>query len=244
MTLRSYYIFSAGVPTPKDFGLRGTPTLLTFGELWPEARTTLAPSLVFRVRSERDPGDVIAPTDRLESCCGILDSASRWRSCFAMARGLAVGVSAPAVSESLGRALGFLAGRHPATISAADRTAIVGDIEKSFSEEAAAFDVEIAKGIARLVYADNEFEAARLLPFIDAMTLGVARESSAYGDRITSIEVLASAVLMSEIAGRLSERMPGWWYATMPEIEADKEKPPAGKKPAAKVREEEEDDAC
>lgn len=230
---RSLFTFYPSLQTPASFRIGAAPPLLTINDLWEEARTAV-PSLIFRVRTEAgSPGDGLSPNDSLESCVGMIDAAVRWRAVFAMTRTAISAVRHPILADACGRAMAFISSQHPASISPAQRQAIFVDIMKIADRQAADnpdvpppndFDQAVSVGVAYLTQADSDEAAASVAPFSRAYCpFNHGTQRPEYDARMATIETMAGAILLTEAAYRLAERMPGWLYAAMPSLKA----PPA-----------------
>jgi hypothetical protein len=75
--------------------------------------------------------------------------------------------------------------------------------------------MQVAMGLTRLAFVDNDADAGAVVPMLDAATVGLETDEERR-DRVTSVETLASAVLLVEAAQRLAERAPVWLSAPMP----------------------------
>lgn len=218
MPLRSYYVFHAGVVPPEQVSLIDCKGLLALNDLWSEARA-LPPSLLFRVRAEGDIGEALTPKDRLESAVGIVDAVVRWRAVFAMLRMNIMSIRHPALADICQKTAEYLATRHPSSISDGERRmaaqAIGQAAESEMGPRPTSHEMQVAMGLTRLVFADSDADACGIVPMLDAATVGLETDDERR-DRVTSVETLASAVLLVEAAQRLAERAPVWLSAPMP----------------------------
>jgi hypothetical protein len=118
----------------------------------------------------------------------------------------------------------FVAGQHPANVTPAQRSAFVEGIAKAAQEqmdgaEASDFEKHVALTVAQLAQADSDIEAAHFVPFVGAFC-PFKRDTPEAAARLASIETMTGAVLLSEAANRLSERLPAWHSAEMPSVPA------------------------
>jgi hypothetical protein len=237
MMARSFFILSHGLPTPQNFQFRAVP-LLAQQNLWEAARVS-QPSLLFRVRSiDGAPLSPFKGSDRLESCVGMVDAGTRWRSVFRMAGVALAGISNTDLSKVCAEAIQFVSSQHPANVTAATRRAMVDAIAAAAQAEGTnGFEQRVAAGIAQLAQADNDIEAAHAVPFFAAfMPFKDGTEEQIA--RVATIETVAGATLIAEAAMRLAERAPYWMYAQMPST------PPVAAEPARQgPREDDQEDA-
>lgn len=220
--MRSFFALHAGVVPPQNFRAQAVGPLLTPQDLWEEARKA-PPSLLFRVRSESDPGAPLAAGDRLESCIGVVDAHTRWRVAFAMTRAMLNSVRHPQLRGVLAQAMQFVSSQHPSNISQDQRGEIIGSIYKAAQEgdpPPNGFEQRIAGGVARLVQADNDFEAAQYVPFVEVLCpFHQEQERQPYQERMATVETLSGSYLITAALERLSERAPPWLYSQMPALE-------------------------
>jgi hypothetical protein len=221
--MRSFFIIYPQLCLPKDFKPQVAPELLTQQDLWQEARRGY-PALLFRVRSSSDPGVALSASDRLESCVGLIDSTTRWRVVFSMARSMLNVVQHPQMKDVLTKALQFISSVHPASVTVDTRRAVVNDIAQLLSREGddAPADIEkmIAAHVAQLVGADNDVEAAQMVPFTRVLCpFSSETQREEFQARMATLETVAGAVLMTEASNRLGERIPQWLVAPMPRLE-------------------------
>jgi hypothetical protein len=215
MALRSFYVLHSGVVPPADIKIDNCSTLLTLGDLWQAARVS-RPALLFRVRAEGDVEEALGPGDRFESCVGIVDAAVRWRSVFSLLRMHIMSIRHQPLGEVCSKTAEYLATRHPSSIGDNDRRAAAQAIAQAV-EGATEHEAKIAEGLTHLVFCDNDSDAAAIVPILRASVVGLESEDE-QRDRVTSVETLASAVLLSESAQRLAERAPVWLSEKMPVI--------------------------
>ena len=224
--MRSYYVIHPGLPTPDRFEWRFAPPLLSIGDLWNESKQS-GPSLIFRVRSDSEPGEQLSTKDIAESVVGLLDAGSRWRSCFAMARNAINAISPqrlPILSNLCTQALGFAASQHPATANVGAKRQIADGLAQALNDIKATatpevvFAAQVTRSMIGLVMADNDFEAAANAPFVDAYLGDFQDRTPEYAARMQTIETMASAVFLAECAQRLAERAGYWLYSPVPEI--------------------------
>lgn len=227
---RSFFTFYPGLSAPERFRAGAAPRLLSAQDLWEEAKSC-TPSLIFRVRSENDPLGPLSAEDSLESCVGMIDAATRWRCVFNMTRTAINAVRHPVLADACFKAMQFISTQHPANVSPAQRHNILneimkiaaGQLEGATIPDANEFEKQVASGVAALVLADSDVEAAHLAPFVRAYCpFDQETQRPQYGARMTSIETIAGATLLTEAGNRLAERLPSWLYATMPELGAAK----------------------
>ncbi len=215
MATRSYFALFAGIPAPQQFSPKAAP-LLSIQDLWEHCRTS-PPSLLFRVRSESEP---LAPVS-----VGVVDAITRWRCVFNMTRQLVSALRQPALKQACVQAMTFVSSQHPASITTEQRTAIIGELMKIVQEGAEgqpapnAFEQRVGASVARLVQADNDVEAAHYVPFLEALCpFSEEANRQEYGARMSTVETMSGAVLLTEAAQRLAERQPSWLFSTMPEL--------------------------
>lgn len=231
---RSFFAMMPGVPTPAQF----KPVqceLSLLADLWGQARAA-RPSLIFRARSDKEPGDILGPEDQLESCVGVLDSAVRWRVSFKVAGALLQAIRHPGLLDACQRAFAAVAGTHPAGFAQNARTALLAsirdamekmDLPRTPGEKAQAyFEQQVAVQIMHLVGSDNDIEAAHAVPQIDMLTVDIDPEDKSRLDsRLATIETMMGSALLSEAYGRLTERLPMWLYSPMPALSVDSGQP-------------------
>lgn len=237
---RSFFVFYSGLAHPSQFKAGQAPPLLALQDLWDVARNS-GPALIFRVRSESKPGEPLAPEDVLESCVGMIDSATRWRTVFNMTRTAINAVRHPVLKEACFKAMQFISTQHPANVTPDQRLAILGEIMKIAAgqiEEGGdklsaphPFEAAVAETVAMMVQADNDHEAAQLVPFVRALCpfeqfheAPKGAVNPAFAARMGTLDTMAGAVLLTEAANRLSERLPAWLFAKMPELGGAAEK--------------------
>lgn len=221
MALRSFFALVPGLVRPDQFRIETAQRseLLTQQDLW-SAAANYPPALIFRVRSESDPGVTFSDGDRLESCVGLLDAVARWRGVFNMTRTAISAVRHPILAKACLDVMTFVSSNHPANITPMQRQAFVDAISKAAEEQmgdtkVTPFEANVAMGVVRLAQADNDVEAAHLVPFLQAFC-PFERETPAFNERLATIETMAGAVFLTETANRLSERIPQWHFAEMP----------------------------
>ena len=223
MATRSYFALFSGVLAPHEFAPKTAPELLAINDLWEQSRQA-PPSLLFRVRSESEPLAAFSAADRLESCVGVVDAITRWRCVFNMTRQMVSAVRQPTLRQACVQAMTFVSSQHPASVSTEQRGAIVGELMKIVREGVEGqpmpvpFEQHVGAAVARLVSADNDVEAAFFVPFEGALCpFNDETQRAEFAARMATIETLSGAVLLTEAAGRLSERQPAWLFASMPE---------------------------
>jgi len=221
MALRSYYAVHSGVVPPDQVSLDKFRPLLVLGDLWSETRGAGYPTLLFRVRAEADVGDALTATDRLESAVGIIDAVVRWRSVFALLRMNIMSIRHPALADICSKTAEYLATRHPGSISDGERRMAAQAIAQAAESEPrpSEYEMQVAQGLAHLVFVDDDGGAAAVVPMLNAAVVGLESDEQRR-DRVTSVETLASAVLLVEAAQRLAERAPVWLSAPMPGLGA------------------------
>jgi hypothetical protein len=227
MALRSFFVF---VPVPREGKLEFGEcqgTLYTQQDLWRVAQSSFRPCLIFRVRSEKDPGEISDVKDRLESCVGLVDVATRWRCVFNMTKTMIATLQHPVIKSACWDVMRFVSTSHPASVTPDQRKAIVDGISKAAGEQMEGtespqdFEKLIAFNVAALAQADNDLEAAQYVPFWRALCPFDPKSGNEEAKaRIATIETMSGAVLLAEAANRLSERMPMWHFAEMPKAEA------------------------
>jgi hypothetical protein len=227
MALKSFFILYPGLPAPQHFKPGHAPLLLAQQDLWAEVRQC-GPSLLFRVRSEQkgNEGDRLQVGDTLESCVGLVDSSTRWRAAFRMAGVLIGAVRHAPLAQACTNALQFAATSHPASVSAAQRHAVamdlfrVADTEATDTQPAAMpYERVITKGLADLVQADNDYDAAYMTPFEAALCpFSEDGQEAQFAARMGSLETYTGAVLLDQAFARLAERMPAWLFVKMPTL--------------------------
>ena len=221
---RSFFALFPGIMAPQQFQVHGAPELLTISDLWGHARQC-PPSLLFRVRSESDADSPVGPNDRLESCVGVVDAVVRWRAIFNMTRSMLNAVRNPALRGVLGQAMQFVSTQHPAAVTQEQRNALIGEIgrlaETPPEDQPAPTDFEkiVAAYIARIVSSDSDVEASYNVPFLHALCpFDQQKQGEEWQGRMATLETTSGAVLITEAANRLGERMPQWIGSGMPPI--------------------------
>jgi hypothetical protein len=232
---RSFFILATGpnIRSPKDFRLNYAPQLLTQQDIWAASRQC-PPSLLFRVRSNSGlPGEPLKQEDKLESCVGLVDAATRWRSVFKMTNTALAGIHEPQLAQICQGCIQFLTTQHPAAIASAARRQAGENIMKAASGEGVnGAEQRIAQGIAALAQADNDIEASYLLPFVQAyMPYSEEDQPAEFSARLQTIETVSGAVLISEAQARLAERYPIWMFVPMPAIQLTDPSAKAGPRP-------------
>lgn len=220
---RSFFTLVAGVKPPKDFQLKYPPQLLTQQDLW-DASRQCPPSLLFRVRStEGTPGGTFGAGDKLESCVGLVDAATRWRSVFKMVSTALAGIHDSALAAACNKAVVFLTTQHPAAVGQQVRRQIGEEIMKAATTDTVnGAEQRIAAGLAALAQCDNDIEAAFVLPFAAAfMPYSKEEQPEEFRAREATIETISGAVLITEAASRLAERMPVWMFVQMPQVQLE-----------------------
>jgi hypothetical protein len=226
MALRNFLVLYPGLPRPDQFRADATPPLLTQQDLWREVRSC-GPSLVFRVQSEQRgaEGDRMQPTDHVESCVGLVDSSTRWRTAFRMAATIVQAVRHPPLEQALQNALQFTVGSHPASVPPLQRQRVANELMRTATAEAtdavpAALQHEqlIAQGLANLLQADNDYDASYMTPFEVLCPFSEEKSPALYESRQYALETYSGAVLLDQAFNRLMERMPAWAFVKMPEI--------------------------
>lgn len=238
---RSYFALFPGVMPPQGFAVNGLPELLTISDVWDHSRRC-PPSLLFRVRSESDVGAKVSEEDRLESCVGVVDSAVRWRSIFNMTRSMLSAVRNPPLRNVCAQAMQFISGQHPAAVTQEQRNVLMGEIMRTAEgqlddqPQPTSFENTVALYITKLVGSDSDIEASFAVPFVAALCpFDPEKQRQEYLGRMATIETMSGAVLITEAANRLAERMPQWIASQMPALRLDQ-------KTAAAPRDREQDD--
>lgn len=225
--MKTYFIIHPGLHSPVDFKPRHAVPLLGQADLWAQARA-MPPSLLFRVRSERGQlGGPLSLEDRLESCIGLVDSVTRWRGVFRHAGYALNAIHNPQLADACGKALQVVASQHPSAVSVATRKQMADNIAHVCKTSMPTpFEQAVALSIANVVMADSDYEAASVVPFEHAFIPFSEREQpEEFKARLASIETQSGAMLITEAASRLAERLPQWIYATMPEPEPRSTRP-------------------
>lgn len=244
---RSYFILLDRVPKPGELNWTSVPTLLTISDLWDAARTTHA-GLLFRVRSDKSPGDDLGTGDRIESCAGLIDPSSRWRAVAALARlGLNSLQFAP-LAQACWQAYGMISTKHPASIAPGERMAVVGEIRAAMDkipEDAGPqghHEAGVGAMMIRLTHCDSDLEAVMVVPNRAGMMINVdPTNEGGVQERMASIDIEASAFMLCEAKGRLSEKAPGWLYAPMPALPQASAVSPEAAPPESSRADEDED---
>lgn len=215
--MKTFYILYPGLHGPVNFEPKVAPILLTQQDLWQASRSA-PPSLLFRVRTESDHGSRFGEYDRLESCVGMVDSVTRWRGVFRHAFGVLNAIHNSQLNAACSSALNMVASQHPSSISMAARRQLAEGIIKAAEGAEQPFEHLVARGIAALVMADNDVEAAAVVPFAEAfMPYRSGEQPEEFKSRLATIETMVGAMLLTEAATRLAERIPAWLHAAMPE---------------------------
>lgn len=228
MATRTFFIIHPGLPAPTQF--RPQPVeLLTQQDIWEHARA-VPPSLLFRVRSESDPGAQLSPKDRLESCVGVIDAHTRWRTVFALTRGPLQALRSPALRQACSEAMTLISTTHPAAIPLEQRQAVAGtlmllaDPQDEKAPKPHPFEARVASYVAGLVQCDNDIEAAAMVPFASALCpFSEENERARFAERMATVETLTGSALLIEAFNRLSERAPVWLLSQMPALQEAKE---------------------
>jgi len=227
MALKNFLILYPGIVPPNKFTSNVAPLLLTQQDLWREVRQC-GPSLLFRVRSEQKgaEGDRLTTADILESCVGVVDSTTRWRTAFRMASVSVAGIRHPGLAAACQQALQFTAGQHPASVAAVARHKVAAELQQIATAEPkdgqpapSGYEQGIAYELANLVQADNDYDASWLTPFERSLNpFSEAESPQAFAARTYGVESYAGAVLLDQAASRLMERMPQWAFVRMPAL--------------------------
>lgn len=214
--MKTFYILYPGLHKPANFEPQVAPVLLAQQDLWQASRGA-QPSLIFRVRTDSDHGERFGEYDRLESCVGLVDSVTRWRGVFRHAGYALSAIRTPALADVCSKALQVVASQHPSAVSMMARRQMADNIAQ-VAEGAASFEQVVALSIAAVVMADSDYEAAMVVPFGHAfMPYSEKDEPEEFRARLATIETMAGAMLLTEAASRLAERIPEWLGAKMPE---------------------------
>lgn len=228
MATRSFYAITPGIIAPQAFKAPPVP-LLTHGELWEYSRQA-PPSLLFRVRSDKDPGEQLAAGDRLESCVGVVDASTRWRVVFSLTRSMLNSLRHAQLRQGCWQALNFISSQHPASVSIDQRHAMAAELGRVIEGDPEnkvpaphGFEQRIAAGVINILQCENDIEAAHQVPFMSALCpFDEAKDGQRFGERLATVENLTGSVLLGEAFNRLAERAPVWMYASMPELGATK----------------------
>lgn len=239
----SFYVLQPGLAPPHLFKPSPAP-LLSLSELWSSNRMA-PPSLLFRVRSDKEGGEGLDGDDQFESCVGLLDSAVRWRACFRVGGAYLSAMRSPALLEACQKAFAFIGGTHPAAVTQASRMAAIEQIQQAIESTAGfgggrpeakaqlAYDHLIATFIGRLVASDNDIELSGQIPMIELASADLpAHDRAAFNNRMVSVETTISAALLTEAAGRLCERLPVWLYSEMPVFDRTSTRTERAERPA------------
>lgn len=238
---RSFFVLYPGLKAPNQFKANYLPVRLTQQDIW-EASRLAPPALLFRVRSvDGTPLTPMTPNDKLESCVGMVDAATRWRCVFRMAAIALNGIRDTKLAEVCNNAMQFISTQHPAGVAQAMRRKIAEDIMTAAGAEAVnGFEQRVAAGIASLALADSDVEAAHLLPFTQAfMPYSEQEQPEEFRARDATIATISGSVLVVEAAVRLAERLPQWMFSPMPALQVA---PPSRSGVRSDVEPEEEDD--
>jgi hypothetical protein len=239
---RSFFVLYPGIKAPAQFKANYLPVRLTQQDIW-EASRLAPPSLLFRIRSvDGTPLTSMTPADKLESCVGMVDAATRWRCVFRMASIALAGVRDPKLAEVCNNAMQFISTQHPAGVAQAMRRKIAEDIMTAAGAESVnGFEQRVAQGIAALSLADSDVEAAHLLPFTAAfMPYSETEQPEEFRARDATIATISGSVLVTEAAVRLAERIPQWMFSQMPALQVASPPPRGGVRSDAEP--EDEDD--
>lgn len=221
--MRTMFTITRGVFAPESFRWVEPPPILTISDLWEYSRTS-PPGMLLRVRTNAEPEQSLQAGDKIESVIGLIDSTTRWRAALAILRGHLAAVRNKALQQVVWNVFGMMMQKHPATIMQPERQsaveALAGAVESLPKElMQSVFEQEIVAGLAQFVMADNDIDAAMIVPLRRAMALNVDTKSrEVVGQRIATLDVLASSVLMTEAYARLAERAPEWLYVPAPGV--------------------------
>lgn len=255
--MRSYYALTRAM-TPSRFawaGTSGAPSrLIAINELWQEVQTNADNLLVFRVRSEQQPGEYIGKDDEIEWCAGLIDASTRWRIAGNMVRIGLSSLRALTLQQACMNAFGMVISKHQAVITSTERhgaaLAIQGQIveaEKGATTRQSLYEIEIAKATINFVLASDEHEAIGSLPALAPLMWNVpsvAQEPETSGPgkiRRASVLAMASSMLLGEAWARLNERLPEWLYSPMPTLGKPQEAAPAPPEAPGEEEEQRED---
>src|SRR5262245_42100941 len=218
----TYYVLSVGLYEPQSFRWGRTTPLLTMGDLW-EARRSVPPCLLMRVRSDAGPNEEMTTADELESIVGIVDPTVRWRASLAMARAALIGLRNPALSDACWKAMAVI-NQHPAQTVMMQRQAAVMAVREAMEslpqgQPGAMFEAAIAHGLCQFVMADNDYEAAAATPFEAMHMMNIdARDQVQVGRRSATLEALSGSVVLGAAYERLMERLPAWHFTRAPKV--------------------------
>jgi len=224
--MRTLFAITRGAFAPESFRWISAPEIIPMNGLW-EAAQTCPPGLLLRVRTNGDIGASLSSGDVVESVLGIVDSTTRWRAALALLRGHIAAIRNETLKNACWSAYAMMMQKHPASIMVPEREAAIAAIRaavESLPKElmSSVFESQIARGVANFVMTDNDIDAARTVPFINAMILPLdAKDRPRLDHRAASFDVLASGVLMTEAHARLAERVPEWMFVPMPAFEQD-----------------------
>lgn len=215
---KTLYLIYPGLPQPQDFVPKVAPPLLSMQDLW-RASAGVQPSLLFRVRTDSSHLDRFSEYDRIESCCGMVDSVTRWRGVFRHAGYALNAIHHAQLADVCSKALQIVASQHPSAVSMTLRRQMAENISQvSDGPDVTPFERMVALSLVNVVVSDNDFEASLAVPFVHAfIPFHSERQPEEFRARLATIETMAGAMLLTESASRLAERMPQWLYAAMPE---------------------------
>jgi hypothetical protein len=220
--MRSAYIVTPGLIAPDRLDLsRYAVPILAQNEFWTAMRT-YAIGTVWRIRTEKSPGENFGAEDRIESAVGLIDSTTRWRASLAIIRTAISSLRSPNMNEACWGVFDMMVNRNPASITQAERTqrsnAVKAVIESITDRTAQAYHESLVGNMmARVVFAENDIELAQALPFVSAYTANVdPTNKAAMDERGMTVEAMVSAVGLCESFGRLAEKAPELLFASVP----------------------------
>lgn len=219
--MRTMFAITNGLFAPESFKWVSAPELLAINDLW-DTTQSARPGLLIRVRTESEPGAAMTTSDSVESVIGLIDSTTRWRAALSMFRWHVAAIRNEALAQACWGAYAMLMQKHPAAITQPERQAAIGAIRnaiESLPKELmqSVFESQIAASAARFIMADNDVEAAYAVPFVQSLVLGIdVKDKQRVAARLATVETMAASVLITEAAGRLSERAPEWMFVPPP----------------------------
>jgi hypothetical protein len=240
--MRSFFALAANAGSPNRFVVdpQYTSPLLAINDIWEEVNRMQATLLLMRVRSESSVGERLRPGDQIESVIGLIDSSVRWRMAATSVRIAIQSIRTPGLAGVCFAALGALVSKHQASFTIQEKQGIAASIRNEIDKLAddktrqSLYECEVAQMLLRFVFADNEYEATSMLPYLSIYMLNRMDGDEEGAIRTMTMGTVYSAMLLVDSFNRLNERLPEWMYWTMPVMDstpksaspADTPKPP------------------
>jgi hypothetical protein len=224
-SMKSAYIVTPGLVASANLNVAALGVrILTMSELW-EASRSVALGVIWRIRTDRNAGDVFGAGDRIESAVGLIDSTTRWRGSLAIIRTALTTLRTANINEACWSVFDLLVNRNPAQVAQAERTmranAIKGAVEALTERNPQTLHESlIASMMMRVVFAENDVELASILPFYPAYSANLEQGDEQAGEREATVDVMVSSVALCEAFGRLAEKAPELLFTPVPVVAA------------------------